>query len=93
MTWTAQITDLNLASPEGTDVRHFATKVEAKAAWEAGYWNTMFCADYWGGDLPAMSEEFTVTLWRGRLEDVTDVYPDAEITLGRQRRGVWRPIH
>jgi len=92
MSWTAQITDHNLANPEGTDVRHFATKRDVLIAWTAGYFNTHFCLDYWGADLPAMSDAFTVTVWIGQLDDVTDVYPDAEVTLGRQGGPVWRKI-
>lgn len=91
--YTAQVSDLNLAWPEGTAVKYFASQAEVKAAWSAGYWNTIYCSDYWGGDLPAMSDSFTVTVWRGELADVTDVYPDAEVVLGRRGNPVWRPIH
>lgn len=91
-TWTCQITDHSLATPEGTNVRHFSSKAEVIAAWTAGYWNTVQCSGYWGGDLPAMGADFTVTVWRGYWSDVTDAYPVAEVTLGRQGRGVWRPI-
>jgi len=91
--WTAQISDINLAPAEGTDVRHFRTAVEARAAWHAGYFNTADCARYWGGDLPAMSDSFTVTLWRGKWDDVTDVHPDSEVVLGRHGDAVRRRIY
>ena len=90
--YTVQISDPSLAPADGTDVRHFRTKSAVLNAWEAGYNNTLDCASYWGGALPAMSGEFTVTVWRGKLTDVTDVYPDAEVTIGRQWRPVWRTI-
>ena len=90
--YTAQITDLNLAHPYGDQVHHFATKTELLNAWTAGYFNTVDCTKYWGGELPAMSDCFTVTVWRGVYDDISDLYPDAEIVLGRQRRGVWHPF-
>ena len=91
--WTAQLTDTNLAPPQGTDVRHFKNKEEALAAWLFAYTNSrLACAAVWGGELPAMTDQLTVTLWRGQLTDVTDVYPDAEVVRGRQGGPVWRRI-
>lgn len=89
MNYTVQITDQNLAWPEGTDVRHFGSKTDILAAWHAGYYNTAFCTNFWGGELPAMSTEFTVTVWRGWLDDVTDMYPYAQVRLSRQGRARW----
>ena len=93
MHYTVTISDPNLAPADGTDVRHFSSQREVLRAWSEAYWNTPWCPDYWGGALPAMTDELTVTVWRGRLDDVTDVYPDAEVTIGRRGGPVWRRVY
>lgn len=93
MSYTCQITDHNLATPEGTDVVFLKTKDAVIEAWNAAYLNTWNCETIWGGAMPAMSDALTVTVWHGRIADVTDVYPYAEVTLGRRGNPVWRRIH
>ena len=92
MNYTVTISDPSLAPAYGTDVKHFRSKADVLAAWRAAYWNSPFCANFWGGDLPAMSDELTVTVWRGWHDDVTDVYPDAEVAMGKRGGPVWRKL-
>jgi len=92
MNYTVQISDVSLGTPDGTDVWHFASKTDVLAAWHAGYYNTAFCTNFWGGALPAMSTAFTITVWKGWRDDVTDVYPDAEVRLSRQGRPRWYTV-
>lgn len=92
MPYTVTISDPSLAPAYGTDVRHFRTQADVLHAWEAAYYNDRDCSALWGGDLPAMSDELTITVWAGTHDDVTDMHPCAEVTRGRQRRPVWRRV-
>lgn len=92
MPYTVQISDPSLAPAYGTDVRHFRTQADVLNAWTAAYYNSVDCPAMWGGALPAMSDELTITVWAGTHDDVTDMYPDAEVTRGRQWRPVWRKV-
>jgi hypothetical protein len=60
------------AAPRGIDVRHCSGQADIR-------WHL----DNWADTVSRYSEEpVEVLVWRGTLEDVTDVYPDWIATLG-----------
>lgn len=62
----------SFSAPEGTDVRHCSSKKDIRWYLES-----------WQDDVQRYSEEScSVLVWKGRHEDVTDMYPDYEATLG-----------
>ncbi len=62
----------SFSSPEGTDVRHCSSKKDIRWYLES-----------WQDDVQRYSDEpCSVLVWKGRHEDVTDMYPDFEATLG-----------
>lgn len=60
------------SAPQGDDVRHCASKGDIR-------WHL----DNWADTVSRYSEEpVEVLVWRGTLDDVTDIYPDWIATLG-----------
>jgi hypothetical protein len=60
------------ATPRGIDVKHCTSKADIR-----------YHLDNWEAMARRLSEEPVEALvWRGTLEDVTDIYPDWIATLG-----------
>lgn len=60
------------ATPQGDDVRHCQSKGDIR-------WHL----DNWVDEVSRYSEQpVEVLVWRGTLDDVTDIYPDWVATLG-----------
>jgi hypothetical protein len=64
----------SFSAPDGKDVKHARSRAEIRGLLEQ-WVDTV--TRY--GDAPC-----SALVWRGHLEDVTDVYPDAEATLGKR---------
>ena len=62
----------SFSSPQGDDVKHCSNKADIR-----------WYLDDWADTVSRYSEESVeVLVWRGTLEDVTDVCPDWVATLG-----------
>lgn len=63
----------NWATPAPDDVRHCNSK--ADVAWHV---------DNWADTVERLNDRQCVTalVWKGKYDDVTDLYPDYEITIG-----------
>lgn len=60
------------SAPQGDDVKHCQSKADIR-------WHL----DNWADEVSRYSEQRVEALvWRGTLDDVTDVYPDWVATLG-----------
>lgn len=60
------------AAPQGDDVKHCQSKADIR-------WRL----DNWADEVGCYSDEpVEVLVWRGTLDDVTDVHPDWVATLG-----------
>ena len=71
---TAQFFASGYADPQGDDVEHFKSFKDAKDA----LWRRSDFDPYY----PCVGDDATMRLWVGTLDDVTDVYPDFELTIG-----------
>ena len=62
----------SFSAPEGTDVRHCNSKAEIRRILER-----------WEDTVRRYSDEpLSALVWKGKHNDVTDMYPDYEATLG-----------
>lgn len=71
MSWHGGI---NYAVPDGTDCERFSSLKIACDIFAAR-------ADNWDGRTPCV-EESEALVWKGWLDDTTDIYPDLRLTMG-----------
>lgn len=64
----------SFAAPEGTDVRHASSLADLR--WHLDNWSDEH------GRVGADESNASLLVWKGRLDDVTDLYPDFIVRLG-----------